>query len=246
MNAFNRIFVIIALIVLLVAGAITLAVPALTLNFIRTTADSMHTTFFASFSDVARVIVRILLALVWVLLMALLIWVEFRRPGSRTIEVARYTGGSAIRISTAAVADKVEEAVNAAGGIIDAKVKATGRNRAVELRLDVTATKDTNLVQKAEEIASITRQVVQDHLGLKLAGKPEVAIKAKQGKPIKMTPVARNLPPLVEDAPPASATPRNGPPVSVTEDPSPIAPTPKPTTPAIPAGGSGDPSTQPQ
>ncbi len=196
MNAFNRILVIILLMMLLVAGAVTLISPAFALGLMRATADSVRANFFAGFTDAGRVITRVILALAWVGFLALLIWAEVRRPGSRTIEVSRYTGGSAIRISTVAVAEKIQEAVSAVGGIIAVKVNATGRNRAVEIKLDVAATKDTDLVQKAEEIATLTRQVVQDQLGLKLVGKPEVAIKAKQGKALTMKPVARNVPPL--------------------------------------------------
>lgn len=202
MNAFNRIFVIITLAVLLVAGVVTLVSPAFTLGLLQNTANSIHNSFFAGFTDVGRVIARISLAIGWAMVFGFLLWTQLRRSSSRTIEVARYTGGHAIRISTAAVAEKVQDAVNAVGGVIDAKVKATGRDRAVEIKLDVTATKDTDLVSKAEEIAITTRQVVQDQLGLKLASKPQVSIRAKDGKPPKMKQVQRNVPALT-NAPPA-------------------------------------------
>jgi hypothetical protein len=199
MNAFNRVFVIITLVVLLVAGVLALVAPAFTLSLIQNTANSIRTNFFAGFTDVGRFIARVTLAIGWAMLMGLLLWREMRRSSSRTIEVARYTGGNAIRISTGAVAEKVQDAVNGISGVIDAKVKATGRERAVEIKLDVTATKDTDLVSKAEEIAIVTRQVVQDQLGLKLSGKPQVAIQAKDAKPAKFKPVKRNAPPLIEE-----------------------------------------------
>lgn len=203
MNAFNRIFVIITLVVLLVAGVVTLLSPAFTLGLMQNTANNIHNSFFAGYSDAGRIIARISLAIGWAMLFGFLLWAQLRRSSSRTIEVARYTGGNAIRISTGAVAEKVQDAVNAVGGVIDAKVKATGRERAVEIKLDVTATKDTDLVSKAEEIAIVTRQVVQDQLGLKLSGKPQVSIRAKEGKPAKTKNVQRNAPPLIEATPPA-------------------------------------------
>jgi hypothetical protein len=196
MNAFNRIFVIITLAALLVAGAVTLISPGFVLNLMQSTADNIRVNVFAGFTDVGRVITRITLAIGWIMLIGLILWRELRRTSSRTIEVARYTGGNAIRISTGAVAEKVQDAVNAIGGVIDARVKATGRERAVEIRLDVTATKETDLVSKAEEIAIVTRQVVQDQLGLKLSGKPQVAIQAKDAKPSKIKAVKRNVPAL--------------------------------------------------
>lgn len=204
MNAFNRVFVIITLIVLLAAGVITLLSPAFTLGLMQNTANNIRAGFFGGYSDTGRIIARVMLAIGWAMLFGFLLWTQLRRSSSR-IEVARYTGGNSIRISTSAVAEKVQDAVNAVGGVIDAKVKATGRERAVEIKLDVTATKDTDLVSKAEEIAIVTRQVVQDQLGLKLSGKPQVSIRAKEGKPAKTKNVKRNTPPLIEATPPAEA-----------------------------------------
>lgn len=188
MNAFNRIFVIITLAILLVLGAATLISPAFVLNLAQSVADTVRHSFFRAYTDIGRFITRFILAIVWVALLGVLLWLELRRPGSRTIEVARYTGGSAIRISTTAVADKVREEVNALDGVIDTHVQATGRNKAVELKLDVSAAKGVDLVAKAEEIAQVTRRVAQDELGLKLTGKPEVAIQPKSGKPMAAKP----------------------------------------------------------
>lgn len=188
MNTFNRVFVIVMLGALLVFGAFALVMPAGFLALMQTVANWFRGTVFAAYSDTGRVLVRLILAIIWVALIGLLLWWELRRPGSRTIEIARYTGGSTIRITTEAVQEKVKEQVDTIAGVIESKVRATGRSRAVELSLDVSVTKDVDLVAKAEEVAAITRQVVQDQLGLKLASKPQVAIKAKSGKPAVATP----------------------------------------------------------
>lgn len=202
MNTFNRIFVIVTLGVLLVLGAFVLVTPAGFLALMQSIANWFRGTVFAAYSDTGRVLVRLILAIVWIALIGLLLWWEVRRPGSRHIEIARYTGGSTIRISTDAVQEKVKEQVDAIAGVLESKVHATGRNRAVELSLDVSVTKDVDLVAKAEEVAAVTRQVVQDQLGLKLAGKPQVAVKAKAGKPA----IAKPLP-AKEPAPAPAPTP---------------------------------------
>jgi hypothetical protein len=67
-------------------------------------------------------------------------------------------------------------------GVIGSKVKATTHSKAVDVHVDVLATKDSDLVAKAEEIAAIARMIVQDQLGLKLHSKPQVTIKAGAGK----------------------------------------------------------------
>lgn len=205
MNAFNRIFVIVTLVILLVLGVITLISPAFVLRTTQSIADAFRSGFFAPYSDVGRFIVRLIFAIMWVAFIGGLLWLQLRRPSSPTIEIARYTGGSAIRISTAVVAERIQDAVNGLDGVIDTKVQATGRNKAVELKLNVSAVKGSDLLTKAEEIAQVTRHVVQDELGLKLAGKPEVAIQEKQGKGGRAKPAQSA--PLIEEPPPALELP---------------------------------------
>lgn len=203
MNIFNRVFVIAMLGMLLVLGAFALVTPAGFLALMQAVAHWFRGTVFAAYSDTGRVLVRLILAIIWVALIGLLLWWELRRPGSRTIEIARYTGGSTIRISTEAVQEKVKEHVDAIAGVLESRVRATGRNRAVDLRLDVSVTKEVDLVAKAEEVAAVTRQVVQDQLGLRLASKPQVAIKARAGRPV----IAKPLPVQEQPAPAPSLPP---------------------------------------
>lgn len=182
MNVFNRIFTVVGIIVLIVVGAATLISPAIVLAFIQNSANAIHVSVFAGMTDWARFGVRVLATVIFVLIMLGLLWLELRRPAQRTIEVGRYTGGTTIHISTDAVESKIRDAVDALSGVIGAKVRATHRNKSVELSMDVLATRETDLVAKAEEIAAITRLIVQDQLGLKLHSKPQVTIKAGAGK----------------------------------------------------------------
>lgn len=182
MNVFNRIFTVVGIVVLIVVGAATLISPATVLAFIQNSANLIRLNVFAGMTDWARFGVRVLAAVIFVLIMLGLLWLELRRPVQRTIEVGRYSSGTTIRISTDAVESKIRDAVDSLGGVIGARVQATHRNKSVDLSMDVLATRDTDLVAKAEEIAAITRLIVQDQLGLKLYGKPQVTIKAGAGK----------------------------------------------------------------
>jgi hypothetical protein len=204
MNRFNRAFVIVTLVLLLLFGALALVSPALFIDLIQSIANGFRTGFFANFTDIGRVVTRLILALMWIALMAGLIWLEVRRPSSRTIEVVRYAGGTVIRVAAAAVQDKVKEQVDALSGVITAKVVAKSYSHAVDIKVDVLTTRNVDLVATAEEVAAVVRSVVQDELGLKLNGKPQVTIKAKPGKavPIKLPPT----PPPTQPGPkPSSA-----------------------------------------
>ena len=182
MNVFNRLFTIIGIIVLIVSGTATLIAPATVLSFIQTTANTIHVNVFANMGELARLGVRSLAAVIFVLIMLGLLWLEVRRPAQRTIEVGRYTGGTTIKISTDSIESKIRDSVDSLGGVIGARVSANTRSKAVDVSIDVLATKDTDLVAKAEEVSAITRMIVQDHLGLKLYGKPQVTIKSGAGK----------------------------------------------------------------
>ncbi len=182
MNVFNRLFTIMGIIVLIVAGTATLISPATVLSFIQTTANTIHVNVFANMGELARLGVRSLAAVIFVLIMLGLLWLEVRRPAQRTIEVGRYTGGTTIKISTDSIESKIRDSVDSLGGVIGARVSANTRSKAVDVSIDVLATKDTDLVAKAEEVSAITRMIVQDHLGLKLYGKPQVTIKSGAGK----------------------------------------------------------------
>lgn len=182
MNVFNRLFTITGIIVLIVAGTATLISPATVLSFIQTTADAIHVNVFANMGELARLGVRSLAAVIFVLIMLGLLWLEVRRPPQRTIEVGRYTGGTTIKISTDSIESKIRDSVDSLGGVIGARVSANTRSKAVDVSIDVLATKETDLVAKAEEVSAITRMIVQDHLGLKLYGKPQVTIKSGAGR----------------------------------------------------------------
>lgn len=207
MQTFNRVFVVAALGVLLVLGVFVLVAPAAWLGLMRAIADWFRGTVFVAYSDTGRVLARVLMAMVWAALIGFLIWLELRQGGSRDIEIARHTGESAIRISTDAVRERVKARVDAIPGVLSSKVRVIGRDRAAEMKLDVTVTKDLDLVAKAEEIALAVRQVAQEQLGLKLASKPQVAIRAKAGRPSVAPPTAEPAAVAPVDSVPPPALP---------------------------------------
>lgn len=189
MNTFNRAFTLVGLIALTIFGAATLVAPAMTLSFIDAAAAFFHTSVFGGMTDIARLLVRILLAAIFVGVMLALVWLEIRGPASRTVEVTRATGGR-IRLTTRDIEEQIRQRVDAISGVIGVKVRVTERDNAVVAALDVQAAADTDLVGKGEEAAAVTRNVVQDQYGVRLFSKPQVTIRAvrpafKPPKPAK-------------------------------------------------------------
>jgi hypothetical protein len=179
MNLFNRIFSIVSLLVLTVLVLGVLLIPPEQLS-------ALTASLFAMVNNVQPAL-RALISLLLIVIVILLLWLEFRRPGSRTVEVARSTGGR-IRITTGHVEDRVAEQIDAMSGVIQSKVRISERDNSVIARVDVVAAPNLDLVTKGEDIAAKTREVIQDQLGLKLSGKPQITIKTSKMKPIAATP----------------------------------------------------------
>jgi hypothetical protein len=181
MNVFNRLFTVVGLLTLLIGGVVTLVAPAFMLGLIQNAADSAHNLFFVGMSEWARLVMRVIIATIFGLIVVSLLWLELRRPAQKSIQVNK-AGGTMIRISTDAVESKLRDAVDNLPGVIGSKVLAQTRGKAIAVQLDVLATKDTDLVAKAEEISGVTHTLIQDQLGLKLHSRPQIVIKAGAGR----------------------------------------------------------------
>jgi hypothetical protein len=180
MNAFNRIFSVIALIAILVVGVLVLVFPGVLIGLIQsldTTIKSLsgNANGSAMFAEAA---VRILFTLLFVGLMVALLWLELRRSGIRSVQVMRHNGKGRLRVTAKAVEDRIHQRIDALPGVINSTVVIKAQNRALAVKLDVLAAHDTDLVLKGEEIVGAVRNVVQDDLGLKLFARPEVTMKA--------------------------------------------------------------------
>jgi hypothetical protein len=184
MNLFNRIFTTISILILTVLGLSIFLVPGNTNALTSTLLNSL---------DTLEVGLRILVALVFLALMAFLLWLEFRRSGSRTIGVASSKGGS-IRIHTQDVEERIRQDVDAVSDVISVKTRVTERDNAVVAKLDVIASPGVDLVEKGEAIADRVRTTVVEKLGLKLYGKPQVTIKTARNKPVQTTPITPSSP----------------------------------------------------
>jgi membrane protein implicated in regulation of membrane protease activity len=189
MNLFNRIFTIVSLVLIAILGAATFVIPDRMLLFVSGSADFIHTSLLGGMTDAARLGIRVVAALILLVVVFFLLWLETRRGSSRHVEVAKATGGQ-IRITTRDVEARIQQQVDAVSGIITSRVRVNEHDRAVVARLDVEAAPGVDLVAKGEEVAAVTRIAVQDQLGLKLFGKPQITLKSSKMKPVAVAPVS--------------------------------------------------------
>ncbi len=177
MKTFNRIFTLVGLILLTIFGAATLGAPAMMLNFIDSAAALFHTSIFGGMSDIVRILVRILLAVIFVAVMLTLVWMEIRRPALRTIEVTR-PNGERVWLIARDLEELICQRVDAISGVLRVKARVTARDKAVFASLQVEAAEDADLVAKREEAAAMAHNIIQDEYGVRLFSKPHVTVKA--------------------------------------------------------------------
>lgn len=187
MNAFNRAYTLVSLIVLLIVGVFALIAPGAFIGLIQGAADGLHRVLFGGMGDapVLRLVIRVVIAAIFAAVILVALYLEIQRPGARTIEVARQQG-SRIRVMNETVERKVQNQIEGLGEITQAKVRVSEKGKAVVASVEVFTTRDADAIAKGADVAKVVTIVIQDQMGLTLAGKPDVVVKqtnAKTGKP---------------------------------------------------------------
>lgn len=181
MNTFNRVVLVILLLVAMVLCSFVFVVPVPTLRVLAQQAGGL-----ADFFDRVRPIVRlpagILLALIVDLVGILLIVLEVRRPARRSISVEQ-TGGGEVTLSIASIADQLKAEVNQLPEVLQVKPKVSAKRKGVVVELDVKIAAEAGVPGKAERIVETVRRVVEEKMGLKLARAPKVNIEAVRQAP---------------------------------------------------------------
>ena len=181
MNTFNRVVLVILLLAAMVLCSFVFVVPVQALRVLAQQADGVAD-FFARVRPVVRLPVGILLALIVDLVGILLIVLEVRRPATRSISVEQVSGGE-VTLSIASIADQVKAEVNQLPEVLQARPKVTAKRKGVMVALDAKIAAEAGVPGKAEKIVETIRRVVEEKMGLKLAGAPKVNIEAVRQAP---------------------------------------------------------------
>ncbi len=183
MNLFNRLVIIIIFILVAIAGAFALITPAGAISAVQAAAN--HGASLLNFAPpgILRTIVRLLFAFLWLALMGILLWLELRRPNKRVVEV-RGTDDGKVQLSTNDVQQKLTQSILNMAGVQKASVNVVAPSgKEIRASVEAVTDPDVDLSAKGTEIAALVRNVVEDQLGVKLSGRPQVNVKA--GKPRK-------------------------------------------------------------
>jgi hypothetical protein len=175
MNTFNRIVMVVSLVVLTVLCC-ALSVGA---RWIVPPAAEQMTMWAEALEDAdlpTTVAMGAAIGLAPVLVLVLLLVLEVRPRRRRFIRAEKTTGGQ-VEVSIASIADRLRHEVNALPGVLSVKPRVWGRRRGVEVRLDVDMSAGLDVPPQAEQIVETVRQVVEERMGLKMATLPKVQVR---------------------------------------------------------------------
>lgn len=166
MNVFNRIIVILFLLfsvplLLLLIGIVAFPAPA---------ADVLSALVggLRMISTTTKLLI-VLASLLMLVIDIVLLWFELRRPAaSRRVRIKQVTGGEA-EMSTDSIEGRLAYNIDQLPDVIRVTPAVTGRGKGVEVVLDVETRPDIDVPTKTEEVMTVTRQVVEDRMGLELA-----------------------------------------------------------------------------
>ena len=209
MNTFNRIVMILLILAAFFVVTIGLFVPAESLAVIRGVADNTLYTmnrirpeFILSF----RALLILCTVFIDVLLVGLLV-LEVRGPAKHTLRVQRVGGGEVV-VTAESLVERLQYQIDQMADVIGVRARVAPRGGGVDVQVSLQTGADVNVPEKAEQVLEITRQVVEDQMGLRLARKPRVNVHAMPtpGVPSRaVTPAQpfRPTPPDQPNTPPA-------------------------------------------
>jgi len=80
-------------------------------------------------------------------------------------------------VTTDSIAQRLTFNIDQLSEVISVKPKITAKGKGVHVRLNVETGPEIDVPAKTEEISQVAREVIEERMGLKLAGKLEISIK---------------------------------------------------------------------
>jgi uncharacterized alkaline shock family protein YloU len=174
MNTFNRIVLVILLLLGMVVCSLVLVLPMPTLRTIAVQADAL-TELLSGIRPVALLPIGVLLALIVDLIGVLFIILEVRRPAPKSISVEQAASGQ-VTLGIASIADQLKTEVGLLPEVLQVKPRVSAKRKGVVVDLDAKIAAETGVPNKAERIVETVRRVVEQKMGLRLVRPPKVNI----------------------------------------------------------------------
>jgi len=161
MNIFNRVVMVILLLLALAVSVVFTTIPVRLLdvasNAIALLAQSVQ------MARLVFVLIGIGFMLLWFLLLVLELW----RPPRRTVRVEKVSGGQA-EMTVDAIAQRVVYRVDQLADVVKVKPRIRAGRGGVDIDLDLETTPDIDVPTKTEEVCAVVKDVIEERMGLRL------------------------------------------------------------------------------
>ncbi|MFO7918634.1 MAG: alkaline shock response membrane anchor protein AmaP [Anaerolineae bacterium] len=172
MNTFNRIIMVLAIILALVTVASIMARPLEAVELARLGLQYFEEglfdeQFFYIFLGVAAGIELILL---------ILLWLELRKRTRDSVQVDIEGGGRA-KLSTSSIAQSLEYRIDELPGVREVKPKIKSRGKDLDVVIDLDTTPPVNVPVLSAKVVDLCRDILEGQLGVKIHNKVQVNVK---------------------------------------------------------------------
>lgn len=182
MRVFNKIIVVVLLVLALPLVTLALATPDLGLMLAGQALTALSAVLEGvSVPEGSTRLVMLGVAVGVDLIIVLLLYAELRRPARDQARI-RLVGGGVAEISLQAISQRLKEQVSRIPDVVEVKPRISAARRRVRVALDVgIASSVGSIPAKAAEIIGVARETVENQMGLSLAGEPRVRIRHVSG-----------------------------------------------------------------
>lgn len=187
MNTVNRILVVAGLLLTIPLCVVLLVAPIPVLNAVGDWTTQMVQRL-SSIAAPFRFLLGILFALVWLLLAALLLWLELRRPPRRMVRVMKVDGGQ-VDISLSAINEHLVYELEQLPGILRVRPYARAHKNAVAVEVDVETAGDRDIPDQATRILETIQRTLEEKIGVRIAQPPQIRLRSSPAPTVPRRPV---------------------------------------------------------
>jgi hypothetical protein len=193
MNIFNRLVVIVLLVVSMIVLPVVLVLVPARLDIVTTIGEEglSRLADIGGQNQILFILGGASLAVLTFIICGLLLWLELRRPHGKVVRIQKVSGDEA-KVTTDSIARRLAYNIDQLAEVISVKPKVMAKGKGVHVRLNVETSPEIDVPAKTEEISKVAREVIEERMGLKLVGKLEISIKhapyPKDWSVVKKTP----------------------------------------------------------
>jgi hypothetical protein len=172
MRIFNRIVVIVGILLLLFVALVLIIRPLEAIDWLRMWLNYVEESIFDA--NFYYIYLGVLAGLIVILL--ILLWLEIRRPRRKTVLIKTQGGGTA-ELGTQSIAQSLEYRIDELAGVRDVETHIKSRGRDVEVGIDLDTSPSVNIPVLTDQVIDLTHEIIEGQLGVKIHGRVNLRVR---------------------------------------------------------------------